>query len=289
MSAASLSGTDALSFALSEAIKHTSHHNREHLSLPLELWYHIFQCLDLPARGICIAHWPGRVPEIGGFETREDSLLFRALTSEDVLFPGSGSSFWKWLVPNVTWRVHDNTDLWRLTRLEKSVGAMVWHVVFELNLTGPWSNLEKQERQAKTDLENLDVIKELPQLRTFDVNIMFPVLFEGTSRTAAVLQGSRQIMGDVLVGLGRALPTGTGGLNIWLYSTSSQTHWRSETDHDQVDYYGYKLITDTWFNCLNDSEQLEREISQLYRAYQRPPSSSAPSSPSTSSEDLNQT
>jgi len=124
--------------------------------LPLEIWHHVFQRLDLPIRGIRIAHWPGRVPEIAGFESKEDSLAVRALTCEDVLFPGSAVDFWLWLVPNATWKVQNNTDLWRLTRLERSVGAFARHVAFELDYTGMrTSMIARYVSQAPSDLEVL--------------------------------------------------------------------------------------------------------------------------------------
>jgi len=241
--------------------------------LPLEIWHHIFQRLDLPIRGIRISHWPGRVPEIGGFETKEDSLAIRALTYEDVLFPGSAIDFWLWLVPNAIWKVQNKTDLWRLTRLEGSVGAFARHISYELDYTGLRASMVKRYvSQAPLDLRNLAVVKELKQLRTFDVNIMLPILWRGARFAIEVLSRLRQNIGDILQEFKSHLPTDeTGRLDVCLFSASMQAQSDSETDEDHLWVHGYRVITESWFNCLADPEKLSREVIKLSQESFSPP------------------
>jgi len=245
---------------------------RKKKGLPLEIWHHVFQRLDLPIRGIRIAHWPGRVPEIAGFESKEDSLAVRALTYEDVLFPGSAVDFWLWLVPNATWKVQNNTDLWRLTRLERSVGACARHVAFELDYTGMRASMiARYVSQAPSDLKVLNV-KELKQLRTFDVNVLLPLLWRGARFSIDILSWLRQSIGDILEEFRRYLPNDeTGRLEICLFSASLEPQFEIEDDHLWI--HGFRVITDSWFNCLIDPERLSREVIQLSQESFSPPAS----------------
>lgn len=233
------------------------------MGLPLEIWHQVFQRLDLPERGIRITHWPGRVPEIGGLMTEKDRLAIRALTCGDLLFEGSAIDFWLWLVPNAIWKIQTNTDIWRLTRLEASIGACARHVALELDYTGMrQSMIRKYVAKAPVDLEKLVITTELKELRTFTVNVMAPLIYRGAKFTVQLLEELRETAGDTLRNLRQCLSAENIHFDVCLFSASMLAQ-DADADDDDLWVHGSRIITSAWFDHIRDSDQLCREVIHL--------------------------
>lgn len=104
--------------------------------LPLEIWYQIFAYLDLPRNDVKLGHWPGRVPECK-FHAADEAMArtTRALTFEDILFPGSAKVVWQWISSHVTWKLQDEVDSWMICCLENELDATVNQVSLSLDFT----------------------------------------------------------------------------------------------------------------------------------------------------------
>lgn len=113
--------------------------------LPLEIWHKIFALVFDPHQELFITSWNKKhqVPrvkssQLGRFQA--DLHVLQLLGREDILFPGSASAFWKWLVPLASWRVELSFDkrgkLYDMTRatqqtkrLETHFGSSIKHIV----------------------------------------------------------------------------------------------------------------------------------------------------------------
>lgn len=120
--------------------------------LPLEIWYQVFDYLDLPCNEVKLGHWPGRVPECK-FDAMDETMArtTRALTFEDNLFPGSAKVVWQWISSRVKWKIEDEVDSWMICRLESELGATVNHVSLSLDFSespfGWWKTLQVMHSQ----------------------------------------------------------------------------------------------------------------------------------------------